>query len=136
MRIVKRDSRLRWLRIRQPSTMAALKFSIKNILSGNFRQPLGRSNIGPADFANRRLTSSTAGFENYGDEKKKPISCKECGKVFNAQYNLNRHMPVHTGIRPFTCKICGKAFRQASTLCRHKIIHTELKPHTNFFVLR
>ncbi|KAL6740673.1 hypothetical protein Aduo_014010 [Ancylostoma duodenale] len=70
MRIVERDSRLRWLRIRQPSTMAALKFSIKNILSGNFRQPLGRSNLasGPADFVNRHLTSSTAGFENYSDD--------------------------------------------------------------------
>ncbi|GAB1601296.1 zinc finger protein 841-like [Argonauta hians] len=59
----------------------------------------------------------------------KTFTCPECGKVFNAHYNLTRHMPVHTGARPFICKVCGKGFRQASTLCRHKIIHTSEKPH-------
>ena len=61
--------------------------------------------------------------------KQKTFTCPQCGKVFNAHYNLTRHMPVHTGARPFVCKICGKGFRQASTLCRHKIIHTAEKPH-------
>ncbi|XP_066995971.2 fez family zinc finger protein erm-like [Anabrus simplex] len=61
--------------------------------------------------------------------KQKSFTCPECGKIFNAHYNLTRHMPVHTGARPFVCKICGKGFRQASTLCRHKIIHTSEKPH-------
>ncbi|KAA8590418.1 hypothetical protein FQN60_014352, partial [Etheostoma spectabile] len=57
--------------------------------------------------------------------KPKVFTCEVCGKVFNAHYNLTRHMPVHTGARPFVCKVCGKGFRQASTLCRHKIIHTQ-----------
>lgn len=61
--------------------------------------------------------------------KPKVYTCQDCGKTFNAHYNLTRHMPVHTGARPFVCKVCGKGFRQASTLCRHKIIHTEEKPH-------
>ena len=77
--------------------------------------------------------------------KHKTYPCPDCGKVFNAHYNLTRHMPVHTGARPFVCKVaisilrvasycvfwqvCGKGFRQASTLCRHKIIHTNEKPH-------
>ncbi|XP_061544026.1 fez family zinc finger protein 2 [Phycodurus eques] len=64
-----------------------------------------------------------------GDGKPKHFTCEVCGKVFNAHYNLTRHMPVHTGARPFVCKVCGKGFRQASTLCRHKIIHTQEKPH-------
>ncbi|MEE6481029.1 hypothetical protein FKM82_012735 [Ascaphus truei] len=63
------------------------------------------------------------------NSKPKVFTCEVCGKVFNAHYNLTRHMPVHTGARPFVCKICGKGFRQASTLCRHKIIHTQEKPH-------
>ncbi|KAF7649702.1 hypothetical protein LDENG_00137520 [Lucifuga dentata] len=70
-----------------------------------------------------RLSGSCPG------SKPKVFTCEVCGKVFNAHYNLTRHMPVHTGARPFVCKVCGKGFRQASTLCRHKIIHTQEKPH-------
>lgn len=31
--------------------------------------------------------------------KQKTFACPECGKIFNAHYNLTRHMPVHTGAR-------------------------------------
>ena len=68
-------------------------------------------------------------FKRRRTNGNKIFSCEVCGKVFNAHYNLTRHMPVHTGARPFKCKLCGKGFRQASTLCRHKIIHTKEKPH-------
>lgn len=37
--------------------------------------------------------------------KQKTFTCPQCGKVFNAHYNLTRHMPVHTGARPFICKV-------------------------------
>lgn len=73
--------------------------------------------------------SSTASSVGVVAAKPKTFACPECGKIFNAHYNLTRHMPVHTGARPFVCKVCGKGFRQASTLCRHKIIHTQDKPH-------
>ncbi|XP_063301157.1 fez family zinc finger protein 1 [Pelobates fuscus] len=74
---------------------------------------------------------NSAKFSSNASPNSKPkvFTCEVCGKVFNAHYNLTRHMPVHTGARPFVCKICGKGFRQASTLCRHKIIHTQEKPH-------
>jgi len=39
----------------------------------------------------------------------KQIACPVCGKMFNAHYNLTRHMPVHTGARPFICKVCSLA---------------------------
>lgn len=73
--------------------------------------------------------ASATNNNNNNNNKQKTFACPECGKIFNAHYNLTRHMPVHTGARPFVCKICGKGFRQASTLCRHKIIHTSDKPH-------
>ncbi|KAK3102159.1 hypothetical protein FSP39_009233 [Pinctada imbricata] len=73
--------------------------------------------------------TSISKFKKNVNKNQKTFTCPECGKVFNAHYNLTRHMPVHTGARPFICKICGKGFRQASTLCRHKIIHTSEKPH-------
>ncbi|XP_012607281.1 fez family zinc finger protein 1 isoform X2 [Microcebus murinus] len=82
-----------------------------------------------------QLLSEKIGFKtsdfSRGSPNAKPkvFTCEVCGKVFNAHYNLTRHMPVHTGARPFVCKVCGKGFRQASTLCRHKIIHTQEKPH-------
>ncbi|NP_001158457.1 FEZ family zinc finger protein [Saccoglossus kowalevskii] len=77
----------------------------------------------------RNHTGSSMRTKRCAANKQKTFTCTECGKVFNAHYNLTRHMPVHTGARPFVCKICGKGFRQASTLCRHKIIHTSEKPH-------
>ncbi|KAM9134247.1 LOW QUALITY PROTEIN: fez family zinc finger protein 2 [Pangshura tecta] len=83
---------------------------------------------------NTALAGERNGVKSHGkvsgsaDGKPKNFTCEVCGKVFNAHYNLTRHMPVHTA-RPFVCKVCGKGFRQASTLCRHKIIHTQEKPH-------
>ncbi|XP_064633471.1 fez family zinc finger protein erm-like [Lineus longissimus] len=75
------------------------------------------------------MNPSTPPAKRTATKSQKTFTCPECGKIFNAHYNLTRHMPVHTGARPFICKICGKGFRQASTLCRHKIIHTQEKPH-------
>ncbi|CAG0912474.1 unnamed protein product [Notodromas monacha] len=72
---------------------------------------------------------TSSGIPVQANRTGRTFPCPECGKIFNAHYNLTRHMPVHTGARPFICKICGKGFRQASTLCRHKIIHTQEKPH-------
>lgn len=79
-------------------------------------------NISPPKNHSPSSTGSASGASNSAanNNKQKTFACPECGKVFNAHYNLTRHMPVHTGARPFICKICGKGFRQASTLCRHK----------------
>ncbi|XP_072307716.1 fez family zinc finger protein 2 [Eucyclogobius newberryi] len=79
--------------------------------------------------ADKSTNKTQSKVNSSADGKPKNFTCEVCGKVFNAHYNLTRHMPVHTGARPFVCKVCGKGFRQASTLCRHKIIHTQEKPH-------
>ena len=41
--------------------------------------------------------SQPSGGSNNGSGQQKTFPCTECGKVFNAHYNLTRHMPVHTG---------------------------------------
>ncbi|XP_061630580.1 fez family zinc finger protein 1 isoform X2 [Phyllopteryx taeniolatus] len=83
----------------------------------------------PKNSAEAAAAAAAAAAARLAGGKVKVFTCEVCGKVFNAHYNLTRHMPVHTGARPFVCKVCGKGFRQASTLCRHKIIHTQEKPH-------
>nr|XP_026693917.1 uncharacterized protein LOC108950211 [Ciona intestinalis] len=65
---------------------------------------------------NPEISNSSFQLNVSGETRKNNFSCGICGKTFKAQYNLTRHMPVHTGARPFVCKVCGKGFRQASTL--------------------
>ncbi|XP_072495373.1 zinc finger and BTB domain-containing protein 12-like [Notamacropus eugenii] len=38
------------------------------------------------------------------------LMCPRCGKQFNHNSNLNRHMNVHQGIKSHSCGICGKCF--------------------------
>ncbi|KPM10243.1 fez family zinc finger protein-like protein [Sarcoptes scabiei] len=50
----------------------------------------------------------------------KTFTCKECGKVFNAHYNLTRHMPhTHNEKKPFQCPTCGKGFCRNFDLKKH-----------------
>ena len=57
--------------------------------------------------ATPRTTTTPGEHKARYDEKASPKAfvCPECGKQFNAHYNLTRHMPVHTGARPFVCKV-------------------------------
>ena len=41
--------------------------------------------------------SSPTSSGGVGQTKQRTYPCNECGKIFNAHYNLTRHMPVHTG---------------------------------------
>jgi hypothetical protein len=41
--------------------------------------------------------SSRSSPASAASNKQRTYPCNECGKVFNAHYNLTRHMPVHTG---------------------------------------
>ena len=42
------------------------------------------------------LNSPSTGSKGSMNQAKS-FPCSECGKIFNAHYNLTRHMPVHTG---------------------------------------
>lgn len=103
-------------KLQQSSPISPTSSAVANVSSA-------LRNISPPKNHSPSSTGSASGASNSAtnnNNKQKTFACPECGKVFNAHYNLTRHMPVHTGARPFICKICGKGFRQASTLCRHK----------------
>uniref|UniRef100_A0A1I8HRQ4 C2H2-type domain-containing protein n=1 Tax=Macrostomum lignano TaxID=282301 RepID=A0A1I8HRQ4_9PLAT len=63
--------------------------------------------IGGGDDSNATAADGAGSGGSSGSKQAvagKTFTCPECGKVFNAHYNLTRHMPVHTGARPFICK--------------------------------
>ena len=47
--------------------------------------------------ASRKTTNSSPSRTSPTNNKQRTYPCNECGKIFNAHYNLTRHMPVHTG---------------------------------------
>jgi hypothetical protein len=84
-----------------PCVMAALPFSIENLLSQPQQSVLKRQILNAWAI---NLALQCAAPKTTSDSKQK-FECKECGKLFTAQYNLTRHLPVHTGARPFQCKV-------------------------------
>lgn len=78
------------------------------------QEPLVESS-GCPDVTTSGNSSSSGGAASVANNKPKIFTCNECGKTFNAHYNLTRHMPVHTGARPFICKVCGKGLWQSSS---------------------
>lgn len=52
-------------------------------------------------------------------------SCDTCGKVFDGQYKLKRHMQSHTGLKEFECNTCGKGFAEQYKLKKHLLTHPE-----------
>ena len=74
-------------------------------------------------------TTMSSTVSSLSTNSAKTFTCTECGKVFNAHYNLTRHMPVHTGARPFVCTWpdCDQRFNRKYNLNRHLWIHAENK---------
>ncbi|XP_017004664.2 zinc finger protein 331 [Drosophila takahashii] len=50
--------------------------------------------------------------------------CPDCGKKVQSNYNLRRHMMIHTGERPFPCDLCERRFREFSDLKKHRRRHS------------
>lgn len=59
----------------------------------------------------------------------KNVTCKLCGKNFNNNSNMNRHLKtVHQELKRHECSICGKKFTQAGDVKVHiKQVHETLK---------
>ena len=55
----------------------------------------------PPPSSTSRKSNSASARLSPNSNKQRTYPCNECGKVFNAHYNLTRHMPVHTGKWPF-----------------------------------
>ena len=52
---------------------------------------------GSPEVVEKKLPSNQTRLPGNQSRNQKQFTCPECGKIFNAHYNLTRHMPVHTG---------------------------------------
>ena len=52
---------------------------------------------GGPEMREKKLPSNQTRLPGNQTRNQKTFTCPECGKIFNAHYNLTRHMPVHTG---------------------------------------
>lgn len=86
-------------------------YSPRSREEGSLHRSDGRASTGEDVKKVEELERAKEGVTSQGNVKRlisksqKSFSCPECGKLFNAHYNLTRHMPVHTGIYIFFIKM-------------------------------
>ena len=66
-----------------------------------------------------------AAFEEKIEVEDKVIDCKECGKMFSTQVNLEKHMMIHNNPDKYMCQKCDKRFISDTGLARHMSKHVE-----------
>ena len=60
------------------------------------------------------------------DEPKNTIKCKECGKTFSKNHQLEEHMVEHSNVERFKCESCNKDFYLKWRLQKHMKVHSEM----------
>ncbi|WP_339500543.1 C2H2-type zinc finger protein [Pseudomonas silesiensis] len=56
--------------------------------------------------------------------------CETCGRCFGTKDNLKQHIPTHTRAKPYKCAACGRDFSRPGQLKIHSRIHTGEKSYT------
>jgi len=54
---------------------------------------------------------------------------KGCGRLFRAQFSLNRHMVLHTDAKKYGCRFCQRKFSLPQYLREHEYTHTKELPY-------
>ncbi|KAH8384267.1 hypothetical protein KR200_002581 [Drosophila serrata] len=93
----------------------------------------------------RKKPASSRRKRSYVNRRGRHLyECPDCGKKVQSNYNLRRHMMIHTGIiptsisltsflisllfilgeRPFPCDLCERRFREFSDLKKHRRRHS------------
>eukprot|EP00826_Nyctotherus_ovalis_P038594 TRINITY_DN3625_c0_g4_i3.p1 TRINITY_DN3625_c0_g4~~TRINITY_DN3625_c0_g4_i3.p1 ORF type:complete len:257 (-),score=47.60 TRINITY_DN3625_c0_g4_i3:269-1039(-) len=52
-----------------------------------------------------------------------------CGRMFKAQFSMNRHLVVHSQVKSHKCRYCGKGFTLPQYLREHEYTHTKELPY-------
>lgn len=63
------------------------------------------------------------------DQQKFVCPWPGCGRLFRAQFSLNRHMVIHTDAKKYTCHICQRSFSLPQYLREHEYTHTKELPY-------